>query len=132
MKILGFAIILLLSLASASTACSKSCCAGKTKCCCSTKSSPVPHSQKTDGFSQTHQSAATKASGCSCGENAPQPFAESHAVAMPQSSPSPKNGVPIVSIFKNTRLSIGNFSFNADHSPPNGHNDLTIPIPLRI
>lgn len=132
MKILGFAIVLLLSLASASTACSKSCCAENRQCCCSSKSVRISHSQKTDCFSHIHQHATTNANGCSCGENAPQPFTESHAVAIPQSSPSPKNCNLAVSIFKNTRLSIGNFTFNADHSPPHGHNGLTIPIPLRI
>lgn len=132
MKNFGLTILLLLSLATASAACSMSCCAGKTQCCCSSKSGPVPHSQKPDGFFRTHQHDASSASGCTCGENTPQPFTESHTVTIPSSNSSLKDGNQAVSGFKNIRLSINDFTFDANRSPPNGHNGLTIPIPLRI
>lgn len=131
MKSISYAIVLLLSLVGVSSACSMSCCAGNEKCCCTDKSAPIPHSQKTDIFSHKDQPTASSADGCSCRENAPQPFTESQAVTI-QNNPSSKDGSLAVSIFKNTRLSTGNFAFEANHSPPNGYNCLTIPIPLRI
>lgn len=132
MKILGLTIVLLLSLASASAACSMSYCAGNKQCCCTNKSGPIPHSKNTGGFSQTHQSAATSADGCSCRDNSPQPFSDSHAITLLQSIPSHKDGGHTVAIFKNTRLPTGNFTLDANYSPPYGHIGLTIPIPLRI
>lgn len=132
MKSLGLTIVLLLSLASASAACTMSCCAGKTQCCCSNKSGPIPNSQKTDGFFHTQQHADSKASGCTCRENAPQPFTESHTVTIASSNPVFKVGNQVVTGFKNILLSNNDFSFGAGHSPPNGHTGLTIPIPLRI
>jgi hypothetical protein len=123
MKNLVFTAVLVLSWASASMACSMSCCTGKQKCCCEEQTtSPVamPNSANID------------ISGCTCQESAPQPFAEEQVVYIPGNNPSSKQTGAVAEMPHAATQLTDDFSLSIKYSRFKSFHSPAISPPLRI